>query len=81
MRFLLKDIVEQFIKLLIGYIRETIIDGTMLGYLSLRKMVGGYMVELYFHITKQTTQKKYRNKLINLFGLGRNNRNIDMFIY
>jgi len=34
----------------------------------LHYQIDGYMEELFFHITKQTTQRKYRNKLINLFG-------------
>ena len=68
MLLLLKDIVEQSIKQRIGFIKVITIVGMMVGYLSSKKMVDGYMVELSSLITKPTTQRKYKNKLINLFG-------------
>ena len=63
-----EDIVEQSIKQRIGFIKVITIVGMMVGYLNLKKMVDGYMVELSSLIIKPTTQKKYRNKWTNLFG-------------
>jgi hypothetical protein len=38
------------------------------------------MEELSFHISKPMTLMKYKSKLTKHFGLGKNYRNIDMFI-
>ena len=52
----------------IGFIKVITIVGMMVGYLSSKKMVDGYMVELSSLIIKPMTQRKYKSKLINLFG-------------
>ena len=43
-------------------------------------LIDGYMVELSSHIIKQMTHTRLQSKWINHFGLGKNYRNIDMFI-
>ena len=51
------------------------------GVLNLQKMESGSMVEQYFLIMEQMTQRKYNNKLVNHFGFVKNQENIDMFTY
>ena len=56
-------------------------DSTIVGVLSLVKMVSGSMEEQYFHIMELTTQRKSNNRLINHFGFVKNQTNIDMFTF